>query len=124
MSLEEAVKKAVARVTPRHPPFICPGCGEACPFPTQVFESLAVDEDPSEKMVTCGCGMTHKLTRASGALSEVPSGVTVDKDWRAKRDAKHKAERAEEMKVNAEKAAAFRAQGKCPHCEGSGKVAV
>jgi len=48
--------------------------------------------------------------------------VQIDRDWRKKLDAKHKAERDAEMQANLEKSAAHRAAGRCPHCEGTGKV--
>jgi hypothetical protein len=102
--------------------FKCTVCGEGCPFPTQPFENLAPGQDPSEMMSTCGCGATHKLTLKSGHVCETPPSVQIDRDWRKKLDAKHKAERDAEMQANLEKSAAHRAAGRCPHCEGTGKV--
>lgn len=109
---------------PLHKPFVCPGCKEQCPFPTQVFDGLKAGEDPSERMVTCGCGMTHKLTMATGAVSEMPEGVACDTGWRAKLDAKHRAARDAEMSERIAKAEAHVKAGRCPHCEGTGKVGV
>jgi hypothetical protein len=100
--------------------FICPGCSEHCPFPTRTWESLKPKQPPSERMSQCGCGMTHRLTMKSGAVHEVPAGVTVDPEWRAKESARHRVERVEAQKVEQARVAQLRADGKCIHCEGSG----
>ena len=104
------------------PPYICPGCDQPCPFPTQCFEALVPGTPESEVVVSCGCGTQHLLTRASGAVVRVPAGVTVDPTWHVKRDAKTREARAAEAAEHVAKVAALIKEGKCPHCSGSGKV--
>lgn len=99
-----------------HPPFICPGCKQACPFPTQPFETLKPGQDPSELEVTCGCGMKHRLTRASGAVSGTPAGVTLDLEWRTKLDARHRGLRDAELAEAKAKHEALVTAGCCPTC--------
>ena len=108
---------------PLRPVFVCPGCKEPCHFPTQLWDHRPPGEDPSERMSTCGCGMTHKLTMASGATSEVPAGATLDLGWRGKKDAAHRAareaEHAEavaEREASASRKAALAAEHKCVEC--------
>ena len=98
-------------------PFLCGGCGEPCPFPTQPFEGLRFEQDPNELMVTCGCGMTHKLTRASGQVSELPKGATCDKDWRAKKAAQERKDREKEFAGMAADRDALVKAGKCVSCK-------
>lgn len=102
---------------PLHTAWICPGCKEACHFPSQAFENLRPGQDPSELQSTCGCGMVHRLTRAAGAMSVIPMGVTLDLEWRKKLDAKHRAERDAEQAASHARVTALREAGKCTHCE-------
>ncbi len=101
--------------------FICPGCSEHAPFPTRTWESLKKGQPVHERMSTCGCGMTHKLTMKSGALHEVPPGVEIDPDWRAKEAVRHAGERKAAHEAEQARVAALRAEGKCIHCDGTGQ---
>jgi hypothetical protein len=102
--------------------FVCPGCSEHAPFPTRTWESLKKGQPASERMSTCGCGMTHKLTMAKGALHEVPAGVTIDPEWLDKRCERERLERKAAQESEQKRVAALKAEGKCVHCSGSGKV--
>ncbi len=97
--------------------FICTMCGEHCPFPTQVFESLQSRQEVNEVVSTCGCGMTHKLTLQRGAVHDVPPGVTIDTGWKAKKNAQDRINAEIEIaKLKAEDQALIDA-GFCIHCK-------
>ncbi len=105
------------------PPYICPGCDQPCPFPTQCLEALEPGKPESEVVVTCGCGTQHLLTRASGAVVRVPSGVTVDPTWHAKRDVRDREARLAEHAADVALAESRKAAGQCVHCGAAKAVA-
>lgn len=106
---------ACGREDCRH--FVCSGCSEHCHFPTQVYEHRKPGLPDSEVVATCGCGMTHKLTMAKGAVSEVPEGVALDTGWRKKKDEADRVKRDAEVTAMLAKHTELRAAGKCVHCE-------
>jgi len=61
--------------------------------------------------------MTHKLTLASGAVHDVPPGVTIDTEWKAKKDARDLAASQKELAEMQAEWQALKDAGYCVHCK-------